>query len=1343
MNARHVLVCALALCLVAAVTAQLIPQDGFQEATYVQDITEPIKLVFAPDGSVWLAEKGGRIRYWPTGITDPSNHGLVIADLRTKVFNWWDRGLLSIVHHPAWPAQPYLYVLYSADNKLGSPPPRYSDQCDYDLLCEGSAVLARLKFDLAVPRLVEEVNLISDWCSTSPSHHTGDMFFGPEGALHVLVGDSAHFDFVDYGQNERDTCQSRLPAGTQYGGAFKSQITSILTGHLLRLDPMTGAAWPQNPARNMAGYDPRIAAIGIRNGFRATIDKVSNDIWIGDVGWADWEEVNVIRAGTLDARVPNLGWPCYEGSNVQPSYQALRGQLCTALYNAGAAAHHKPFYSYKHNDRNFAGVPTDPTLGSSVTGVAVNRGSKFPTRFNGALFVADFSREVIFTFKAGADGKPSATSIEPFRSSASGVCDLVFGPDGALYWISIFGGYIKRVSFSNGANQPPIARLTASPGTTSATVPFVVTFDARSSSDPDGDALVYDWDYGQGFQDANGHASTRTRTFSTAGSYITRVRVTDPQGLTNIYGLSISAGVNYQVTIDAPNAMTALFVPGTNIPFSGRVTETIRGEVVPASQLTWTVTIQHCPSIPGECLPDGTRAPSPVNCHTHPYVSLPGVASGTVSAPAHEYPAWLTFQLAASIPQGGSTPLTVAQQLEYLPLTGFLEVDSVPSGLKMIVGSTVCITPCRKQLMRNAPTSISAPDNQDQPSSPGAGQVYKFARWSDDASKPATRTEGVPSNQPQLRLVAVFNLSARPAGYTDTLALDPANLPCPNAPTSSPPAPQPSGCSSAVENQLVIDAFNSGGLTTNGLGMYTDTDGTMVTFTKSGGKLTLGTKADGSSYWYSLLSSATTCLDATQYDYLSLVVTAPTNTRVTIELQAKDAGCQTFTATLATVALQQYAASPFDGTAKTVNIPLSAFTGVPQARLHAITLSAFLPNAVSVQLDDIRLVKFADCSSPSSTRYAAPTSSATPVVVQPTGSCSTTELVVDDFANAAITINTLGFLTSDDGSMTQFTQTGGKLSMTSSAAGASYWYSLLSTATTCLDVSTYNSLALRVKAPAGTTMILELQVKNVGCTAYAGSTARVALQSYAETPFDGTEKQVTIPFSAFQTVSMARVHAIAITDITPNPVSFTFDDIKFVKTSNCASPSSKPGVPPSSSATPIVAASTSSRVSASTSSRVSASTSSRVPASSTAVAPASSTASGPGGSCTAAPVVVDNFNDATITVNTLGHLTSDDGSMAQFAISGGALNLVGKASGGSYWYSLLGGTGGGTCFSAASHNALQLDIKAPAAMQTATIRFASLPAATFLPARLHALALEIVSPATAAITLDNIRFVCV
>ena len=392
--------------------AQTLPA-GFQDLTIFSGLTNPTAVAFSSDGRVFVAEKSGLVKVF-NNLSDPTPD--VFIDLRTNVYNFWDRGLLGMALHPSFPTQPWVYLLYAYDAAIGGTAPRWGapgvtgDPCPTPPGpttdgCVVSGRLSRVQASGNVAVGPEQV-LIEDWCQQYPSHSIGQLAFGADGALYVSGGDGASFDFVDYGQDGSPVNPCGDPPGIQSppnarGGALRSQSLRrpagepvVLGGTVLRVDPETGAALPSNPNfAHPSANAKRIVAYGLRNPFRLTARPGTNEIWVGDVGWTTWEEINRIQNPT--AGVLNFGWPCYEGEGRQPGYDSANLNLCESLYSLGAGAVTPPLLTYNHSALVVPGE-TCPTGSSSISGLAFYNGGNYPAAYTGALFFADYSRECIW-----------------------------------------------------------------------------------------------------------------------------------------------------------------------------------------------------------------------------------------------------------------------------------------------------------------------------------------------------------------------------------------------------------------------------------------------------------------------------------------------------------------------------------------------------------------------------------------------------------------------------------------------------------------------------------------------------------------------------------------------------------------------------------------------------------------------------------------------------------------------------------------------------------------------------------------------------------------------------------
>ncbi|HET9324479.1 MAG TPA: PKD domain-containing protein [Gaiellaceae bacterium] len=698
-----------------------LPAD-FQETTVFTGLTKPTAFEFASDGRVFVAEKSGRIKVFDS-LSDSSPD--LFADLSATVHDFWDRGLLGLALDPGFTTgRPYVYVLYTYDAPIGGSPPTWGDSCPTPPGATGdgcvvSARLSRLTASGNVMTGTENV-LINDWCQQYPSHSIGSLAFGADGALYVSGGDGASFNFTDWGQdgNPLNPCGdppggvgATLTPPSAEGGALRSQdlrTTSdptTLDGAILRVSPDTGQGLPDNPLASSTNANARrIIAHGLRNPFRFTIRPGTNEVWLGDVGWNTWEEINRI-ADPLGA-VENFGWPCYEGNGTQPGYDSANLSICENLYALPGGVV-PPYYTYNHSAQVVSGESC-PTGSSSIAGLAFYPGGPFPDSYDGALFFADYSRDCIWVMLRGANGLPStsASNRATFQAPAANPVALKVGPDGALYYADFDGGTIRRISYA--ANQPPVASATASP--TSGPAPLTVNFDGSGSSDPEGGPLTYSWDLnGDGIY-GDSTAVKPTRTYSNPGTYTVRLRVTDSANQTST-SAPLTIAVNNTpptATIAAPSAGTTWKV-GDLISFSGSATDPQQG-TLPASSLSWELILQHCPS----------------NCHQHSIQTWSGVAGGSFTAPDHEYPSYLELRLTATDAGG----LTDTKTLRLDPRTVTLTFQSTPSGFQLAVGGTTSPTPFSREVIQGSNNTIGAPSPQSL-----GDDDYAWSSWSDGGAQ--------------------------------------------------------------------------------------------------------------------------------------------------------------------------------------------------------------------------------------------------------------------------------------------------------------------------------------------------------------------------------------------------------------------------------------------------------------------------------------------------------------------------------------------------------------------------------------------------------------------------------
>jgi glucose/arabinose dehydrogenase len=252
---------------------------------------------------------------------------------------------------------------------------------------------------------------------------------------------------------------TKLTSPTARGGSLRAQSPRrpagepvLLSSAVLRVNPKTGAGVAGNPmfdAGAKKSNASRIIAYGFRNPFRFTFRPGTSEIWVADVGWNTWEEVD--RDIGVSARpTPNFGWPCYEGTPKNSAFGGLN--LCSALYSDAAAPALSPYDSYNHSSKLGSGDTCGIAGGSSVISAigftAAN--SHYPAAYRGALFYGDHSRSCIWVEFAGGNGLPSRPTLRTFVDDSANPAPVDIETDpasGDLFYVNIDAGAIHRVSY--------------------------------------------------------------------------------------------------------------------------------------------------------------------------------------------------------------------------------------------------------------------------------------------------------------------------------------------------------------------------------------------------------------------------------------------------------------------------------------------------------------------------------------------------------------------------------------------------------------------------------------------------------------------------------------------------------------------------------------------------------------------------------------------------------------------------------------------------------------------------------------------------------------------------------
>ena len=287
--------------------AQSLPPN-FIEDIVASNLDFPIAFTALPDGRLLIAQKDGVVRLVKNGVLQP----VPFIDLSAKVNDYWDRGLLGIAADPSFATNSFVYLYYVFEHNAS------------DYSGPKTARLTRVTAvgDTANPssEVVLLGSLSGPSCAgfpagsdcipaDSPSHNGGTIRFASDNTMYVTTGDGASFAVVD-------------------DLALRAQDLTSLAGKVLHIT-RTGAGISTNPfwTGNAANVQSKIWAHGLRNPFRMSLQPGTNQVFLGDVGWSAYEEVNVAIRGA------NLGWPCYEGLVHQGGYEGK--PTCQTLYAAG------------------------------------------------------------------------------------------------------------------------------------------------------------------------------------------------------------------------------------------------------------------------------------------------------------------------------------------------------------------------------------------------------------------------------------------------------------------------------------------------------------------------------------------------------------------------------------------------------------------------------------------------------------------------------------------------------------------------------------------------------------------------------------------------------------------------------------------------------------------------------------------------------------------------------------------------------------------------------------------------------------------------------------------------
>jgi len=362
--------------------------------TFASGFLSPLEITNAGDSRLFVVEKGGKIKIINSnGITNPT----AFLDISGLVSTNSERGLLGLAFHPNYASNGLFFINYTN--------------------LSGNTVIAKYTVDSGNPNIanVSSASILLTIVQPYANHNGGTLKFGPDGFLYIGMGDG----------------------GSSGDPENRAQNNSVLLGKMLRIDVNSGTPYGipiDNPYLGIAGAD-EIWAIGLRNPWKFSFDKIKNNLWIADVGQNNIEEINT--AGTTEAGL-NYGWRCYEGNTAYntvacPPQASMKFPLAVINHSTGAC---------------------------SVTGGYVYNGTSY-SNFKGLYFFSDYCNPQI--------GMLTTTGTISYSQNFTGNNFSTFGEDnnGELYIAAINNGTIFKIKDTSlGINTPDISSFIIYPNPT-------------------------------------------------------------------------------------------------------------------------------------------------------------------------------------------------------------------------------------------------------------------------------------------------------------------------------------------------------------------------------------------------------------------------------------------------------------------------------------------------------------------------------------------------------------------------------------------------------------------------------------------------------------------------------------------------------------------------------------------------------------------------------------------------------------------------------------------------------------------------------------------------------------